>query len=156
MTFYGKRAIFPLKLLGRARRASPDTVVKAATTDRTHTKMAPRKKKLDLLQGTLDLLILQALVGRTRHGYEIARWIEATTKSALTVEEGSLYPALHRMVQRGWITATWGLSENNRRAKFYTLTRDGTSQLGIERRKWSRFAEAMTLIVESPPGEAVS
>ena len=118
--------------------------------------MAPRKKKLDLLQGTLDLLILQALVGRTRHGYEIARWIEATTKSALSVEEGSLYPALHRMVQRGWLTATWGQSENNRRAKFYTLTRDGTAQLGVERRKWSRFAEAMTLIVESPSGGAVS
>jgi PadR family transcriptional regulator PadR len=107
------------------------------------------KKRLDLLQGTLDLLILQAVVGRTRHGYEIARWIEATTKAALTVEEGSLYPALHRMVQRGWLTATWGVSENNRRAKFYALTPTGTSQLQIEKRKWSSFAEAMSLIVDA-------
>ena len=109
----------------------------------------PNKKRLDLLQGTLDLLILQAVVGRTRHGYEIARWIEATTKAALTVEEGSLYPALHRMVQRGWLAATWGMSENNRRAKFYALTPAGTAQLQLEKRKWSSFAEAMALIVDA-------
>ena len=110
-----------------------------------------RGKRLELLQGTLDLLILQALVGRTRHGYEVARWIEATTRAALTVEEGSLYPALHRMVNRGWVTATWGVSENNRRAKFYALTPEGTAQLQVERRKWSRFAEAMAMVVETRP-----
>ncbi len=110
-----------------------------------------RRKRLDLLQGTLDLLILQALVGTTRHGYEVARWIEATTRAALTVEEGSLYPALHRMVNRGWVTATWGISENNRRAKFYALTPEGTAQLQVERRKWSRFSEAMALVVATRP-----
>lgn len=110
-----------------------------------------RKRRLDLLQGTLDLLILQAVVGRTRHGYEIARWIEATTRAALTVEEGSLYPALHRMVQRGWLTSSWGVSENNRRAKFYALTPEGTAQLQIERGKWSSFVEAMALVVDAQP-----
>ena len=113
--------------------------------------MTAREPRLDLLQGTLDLLILQALVDRTRHGYQIARWIEATTRSALTVEEGSLYPALHRMVQRGWLVSSWGVSENNRRAKFYSLTDEGASQLRVERRKWSRFVEAMARVIESSP-----
>jgi transcriptional regulator len=113
--------------------------------------MPSREHRLGLLQGTLDLLILQALVDRTRHGYEIARWIEATTKTALSVEEGSLYPALHRMVQKGWLVASWGVSENNRRAKFYSLTDEGASQLHAERRKWSRFAEAMALVVDAQP-----
>ena len=108
-------------------------------------------RRLDLLQGTLDLLILQALVDRTRHGYEIARWVEATTRDALRVEEGSLYPALHRMVNRGWVTASWGVSENNRRAKFYSLTSEGRAQLRVERRKWVRFAEAMALVVGASP-----
>ncbi|MDH3733782.1 MAG: PadR family transcriptional regulator [Gemmatimonadota bacterium] len=110
-----------------------------------------RDNRLDLLQGTLDLLILQALVGRTRHGYEIARWVEATTADALRVEEGSLYPALHRMVHRGWVTASWGVSSNNRRAKFYALTAGGQAQLRVERRKWTRFSEAMTRVLEARP-----
>ena len=110
-----------------------------------------RRSKLGLLQGTLDMLILQALTGGPRHGYEIARWLETVTGDALSVEEGSLYPALHRMVQRGWVTSSWGMSENNRRAKFYTLTDEGTRQLDFETGKWRRFTEAIALVLQSTP-----
>jgi PadR family transcriptional regulator PadR len=110
-----------------------------------------RRSKLGLLQGTLDMLILQALTSGPRHGYQIARWLESVTGDALSVEEGSLYPALHRMVQRGWVTSSWGMSENNRRAKFYTLTDDGTAQLEFETGKWRRFTDAIALVLQSSP-----
>lgn len=115
--------------------------------------MADERKhaRVDLLQGTLDLLILKALTGGPRHGYQIARWLEATTNDALRVEEGSLYPALHRMVNRGWVTSVWGVSENNRRAKFYTLTTSGHAQLDVETVKWSRFSEAIGLVLTAQP-----
>lgn len=112
-----------------------------------------RRSRLGLLQGTLDMLILQALTGGARHGYEIARWLEAVTGDALSVEEGSLYPALHRMVQRGWVTSSWGLSDNNRRARYYTLTDAGEGQLELETGKWRRFAEAISLVLQATPPE---
>lgn len=108
-------------------------------------------ERLDLLQGTLDMLILKALTGGARHGYAIARWLEDTTDDALSVEEGSLYPALHRMVGRGWVTDEWGLSENNRRAKYYTLTAKGRAQLRAETAKWGRFVDAIALVLTAEP-----
>ena len=99
--------------------------------------------KVDLLQGTLDMLILKALSRGSKHGYGIVSWLEQATDSALLVEEGSLYPALHRMAKRGWVSAEWGVSENNRRAKFYRLTNAGRAQLRTETPTWLRHAEAV-------------
>ncbi len=107
--------------------------------------------RLDLMQGTLDLLILKALAWEPRHGYGIARWLEETTDDALGVEEGSLYPALHRMAERRWVKAEWGRSENNRRAKYYSLTVEGRRQLGVEMSNWLRFVEAMGKVLEARP-----
>ena len=98
---------------------------------------------IDLLQGTLDLLILKTLSWGPAHGYAVARWIEWATGDVLQVGEGSLYPALHRLEERGWIGAEWGVSENNRRAKFYALTRRGRDQLRAEDATWRRFAGAV-------------
>jgi transcriptional regulator len=101
------------------------------------------KARIDLLQGTLAMLILKALDRGPSHGYQIARTIEQATDDVLGVEEGSLYPALHRMQQRGWIKARWGLSENNRKAKYYELTDVGRSQLDAEAAEWGRYAAAV-------------
>src|SRR6185437_3436804 len=98
-----------------------------------------RSPSLDLLQGTLDLLILKTLSWGPAHGYAIARWIQQLTGHALEIGEGSLYPALHRLEERGWVEADWKLSENNRRAKFYGLTTRGRQQLRAETRSWDRF-----------------
>ncbi|MCC7338732.1 MAG: PadR family transcriptional regulator, partial [Pirellulaceae bacterium] len=84
-----------------------------------------KQDKAALLQGTLDMLILKSLQLGAQHGYQITRWLESTSQQALTVEEGSLYPALHRMERKGWIAAEWGKSESNRRAKYYSLTKAG-------------------------------
>ena len=97
----------------------------------------------DILRGTLDLLILKALSWGPSHGYAVARWIETATNDALAVGEGTLYPALHRLEDRGWITASWGASENNRQAKFYSLTRKGRTQLRAEADNWRRYAAAV-------------
>lgn len=94
-----------------------------------------------LLQGTLPMLILRALSGGALHGYGVARWIEAATDDALSVEEGSLYPALHRIAAKGWIESEWGLSENNRRAKFYSLTPRGRKELARQRDSWARLVD---------------
>ncbi|MBL9161409.1 MAG: PadR family transcriptional regulator [Planctomycetaceae bacterium] len=110
--------------------------------------MAKKADKAELLQGTLDMLILKSLQHGPRHGYSIAQWIGATTHDALRVEEGSLYPALHRMERRGWIAATWGQSESNRRAKFYQLTRTGRSQLGAQVDMWGRLVSAISLVLD--------
>jgi len=99
--------------------------------------------KMDLLQGTLDVLILKTLSWGPLHGYAVVRWIAQSTGDALRIEEGALYPALHRMEQRGWIEAEWGVSENNRRAKFYRLTPEGRRQLHAEAESWQRYAEAV-------------
>jgi PadR family transcriptional regulator, regulatory protein PadR len=103
-----------------------------------------------LLQGTLELLILKALSGGAAHGYGIARWIEQATDDALRVEEGSLYPALHRMAAKGWLESEWGVSENNRRAKFYRLTAKGRGQLGEKTRVWNRMVEAVAKALAAP------
>lgn len=105
--------------------------------------------QLDLLQGTLDMLILKALTWGSMHGYGIARWVQRTTDDSLVVEEGSLYPALHRMTRRGWLAAEWGLSDNNRRAKYYTLTTLGRKQLRVETADWARFIEAVGKILNA-------
>lgn len=97
----------------------------------------------DILRGTLDLLILKALSRGPAHGYAVARWIEHATHDGLAVGEGTLYPALHRLEERGWITASWGASENNRQAKFYSLTRKGRTQLRAETDNWRRYAAAV-------------
>jgi len=97
-----------------------------------------------LLQGTLELLILKALSWTEAHGYGIARWIEQATDDALRVEEGSLYPALHRMAAKGWVDSEWGVSENNRRAKFYRLTSKGRRALTTKTRGWSQLVNRIT------------
>ena len=106
---------------------------------------------MELIRGTLDLLILNALASRPMHGYEIARWLEDTTDSALSIEEGSLYPALHRMARRGWISADWGISDANRRAKYYSLTPDGTHQLEVASSRWLRFVDAVAKVLHAAP-----
>jgi len=97
----------------------------------------------EILRGTLDLLILTALSSGAKHGYAIARWIEGATGDAIAVGEGTLYPALHRLEERGWVAAGWGPSENNRHAKFYSLTRRGRSRLRVEHDNWRRYAAAV-------------
>jgi transcriptional regulator len=109
----------------------------------------PRPRTLDLLQGTLDLLVLKTLSWGPAHGYAIARWVERLTGQVLTVGEGSLYPALHRLEEYGWIESEWRLSENNRRAKFYTLTTRGRQQLRTETATWSQFVEAVGKILRT-------
>jgi PadR family transcriptional regulator len=101
-----------------------------------------------LLQGTLDALILKTLSRGPRHGYAVARWLEDTTRDALQIEEGSLYPALYRMEQRGWIRAAWGVSELGKRIKIYSLTPVGRKQLRVETAQWAHFASAVSLILE--------
>jgi transcriptional regulator len=98
---------------------------------------------LDLLQGTLDLLVLKTLSWGPAHGYAVARWIQQLTGDVLQVGEGSLYPALHRLEERGWIESEWRRSENNRRAKFYRLTPAGRRQLNAETASWGRFVTAV-------------
>jgi transcriptional regulator len=104
-------------------------------------------KSVDLFQGTLDVLVLKSVSWAPVHGYAIARWLQQTTNDVLRVEEGSLYPALHRLEARGLITAEWGLSENNRRAKFYQLTAKGRKQLRVEASTWVRFADAVSSVL---------
>ena len=104
----------------------------------------------DILRGTFDLLILKALSWGPAHGYAVARWIETATGDALEIGEGTLYPALHRLEERRWIAAEWGPSENNRRAKFYALTKDGRAQLRIETSNWRRYAAAIFAALDAP------
>lgn len=106
------------------------------------------RRKRDQLQGTLDLLVLQTLEQGPMHGWGITLHIERVSDAILQVEEGSLYPALHRMEQEGWIAAEWGVSENNRRARFYRLTAAGRKQLAAERENWKRITGAVALVLE--------
>lgn len=110
--------------------------------------------KVDLLQGTLDMLVLKALSGGALHGYAITRWLEDTTDAALRIEEGSLYPALHRMARRGWVQAEWGVSENNRRAKYYTLTAGGRRQLRVEAKAWAVFSDVVSRVLSAEPARS--
>ena len=105
--------------------------------------------KMEMVKGTLDILILKALSWGSMHGYGVVRWIRETTDDALQVEEGALYPALHRMEERGWLQAEWGVSENNRRAKFYALTKLGRKQLQIGSSRWTTFAESVAKILNA-------
>jgi transcriptional regulator len=106
-------------------------------------------KPVDLVQGTLDLLILKALALEPLHGWAIARRIRQLSQDVLSVQQGSLYPALHRLEHQGWISAKWGVSEMNRRAKYYSLTRAGHRQLEKEAAAWERLAAAVTLVVRT-------
>jgi PadR family transcriptional regulator PadR len=110
-------------------------------------KTTPVSKPTDLVQGTLDLLILQVIALEPMHGWAIAQRIKQLSHDVLQVGQGSLYPALHKLEQNGWITAEWGDSENNRRAKFYTLTRAGNRALAREAAQWERLSAAISLIV---------
>ena len=105
--------------------------------------------RTDLLQGTLELLILKTLSRAPMHGYGIAQRIHQSVDDLLKIEDGSLYPALYRMEERGWISAEWGVSENNRRAKFYNLTRAGRKHLDFERANWDRISQAVTKILQT-------
>ena len=98
------------------------------------------KNRIELLQGTLDMLILQTLQWGPQHGYGIAVHIQQASDEVLRVEEGSLYPALHRIEQAGWISSDWGVSENNRKARFYSITKRGLKQLAIETENWERIS----------------
>src|SRR6478736_3596773 len=111
-----------------------------------------QRERIELLQGTLDLLILRTLLLGPIHGHAIAKAIERNSEDVLQVEQGSLYPALHRLIQRGWISAEEGASENNRRAKFYRLTAKGKKQLAVETTKWDKLARAIAGILR-PAGE---
>ncbi len=104
---------------------------------------------MELVQGTLDLLVLKALAWGPRHGYAVARWVSDTTDDDLQIEEGALYTALHRMEARGWIEAEWGLSENNRKAKFYQLTAAGRRQLRAGAARWTRYAQAVFKVLQT-------
>jgi PadR family transcriptional regulator PadR len=106
-------------------------------------------KPIDLVQGTLDLLILKSLVLEPQHGWAIAARIRQLSNDVLLVQQGSLYPALQRLEHQGWITAKWGVSDQNRRARFYSLTRSGRKQLQKETAAWERLAAAITLVVRT-------
>ena len=115
-----------------------------------------QRERIELLQGTLDLLILRTLLRGPVHGHAIAKAIEFNSDEVLQVEQGSLYPALHRLIKRGWILAEEGTSENNRRAKFYALTAKGRKQLVIETGKWDRLAGAIGRILRPAEREGES
>ncbi len=104
--------------------------------------------RTELLQGTLDLLILKVLNGGAQHGFGIAQRIHVLSQEVLTVEEGSLYPALYRLEEKGWIDSEWGQSENNRRARFYALTKAGRKQLAAEEQTWDRLAAAIAQVLQ--------
>jgi len=103
----------------------------------------------DLLQGTLDLLILKTLSLGAQHGWGVAQRIQQTSRDLLQINQGSLYPALHRLEEQGWIESEWGVSDNNRRAKFYRLTPDGRAQLDRETESWRQYAEAVRWVLQS-------
>ena len=103
---------------------------------------------LELLQGTLDLLVLRTVASGPMHGYSVARMIKERSKNVFLIEEGALYPALHRLERKGWVESEWGLSENNRKAKFYQLTARGRAQLRAEVATWQRYTKAVAGVLE--------
>lgn len=108
-----------------------------------------------LVRGTLDLLVLKALVWGPRHGYEVAEWVNAVTRGDVLVEEGPLYTALHRLEKDGWVAGEWGYSDNNRRAKYYQLTRSGRAQLREQVTSWERYARAVGRAIAAMSPDAV-
>jgi transcriptional regulator len=111
--------------------------------------MGETKDTAGLLQGTLDMLVLKTLTRGAMHGYAIAEFIQQTSDEVLRVEEGALYPALHRLELRGWLASEWGLSENNRRAKYYHLTPEGQKRLAAESSEWQRLSGAVMRVMEA-------
>ena len=109
----------------------------------------PKDARSELLQGTLDLLVLRTLAAGAMHGWGISQRIQQVSDSVLVVNQGSLYPALYRLEEEGWIASEWGASENNRRAKFYRLTRNGERQLAREQQNWQRLAAAVYRVLET-------
>jgi transcriptional regulator len=105
--------------------------------------------RVELLQGTLDLLLLQAMTWGPLHGYEVSRWIRRTTDDALAVEEDALYPALHRLESRGWLAAEWGVTDQGRRAKYYTLTSAGRKHLRQEAAGWTRYVRVVDKVFQA-------
>jgi len=110
--------------------------------------MGSSREKADLLQGTLDLIVLKLLRAGPANGWELTQSIQAVSRGVLDVNYGTLYPALRRIEDKGWVTARWGTTENNRRARYYTLTAAGRRQLDVERDEWKRFARALDLILD--------
>jgi PadR family transcriptional regulator, regulatory protein PadR len=108
-----------------------------------------RNDELQLVQGTLDVLVLKTLAWGPRHGYGVSRWIREATDDELVVEDRALYVALHRLEDRGWIEAEWGVSENNRRAKYYQLTAVGRKQLQTQMRRWDRYVAAVNRVLQT-------
>jgi PadR family transcriptional regulator PadR len=109
------------------------------------------KEKADVLQGTLDMLILKAVQAAPMHGYGISVRIRQISRDVLQIEQGSLYPALYRLEEQGWIESEWGSSENNRKAKFYSITRAGRRQLDTEQANWARVSAAINLVMDAEP-----
>jgi PadR family transcriptional regulator, regulatory protein PadR len=107
-----------------------------------------KDQHIDLPQGTLDLLILKTLALGSQHGWAISERVQQVSSDVLRIQQGSLYPALHRLERRGWIKAEWGISENNRRAKYYELTRSGKKQLEVETESWRKLTSAVAQILE--------
>jgi PadR family transcriptional regulator, regulatory protein PadR len=114
--------------------------------------MKQRQDRMDVLQGTLDMLILQTLQWGPQHGLRIAQGIRQRSEALLCIEAGSLYPALHRLEQQGWLTAEWKVSDKGQRAKYYQLTRSGKKQLVAEQGKWERFVKAIALVMRPTEG----
>ena len=110
------------------------------------------RKQMNLLQGTLDVLVMKAVAAEQRHGYAVADWIRRTTDGTLEIEDGALYTALHRMEKRGWLRSEWGVSENNRRAKYYALTGSGRKELRRAEGEWNRYAAAVFKVLETEEG----
>ncbi len=109
---------------------------------------------MDLIRGTLDLLLLKTLSWGPRHGLEVVRWIEQVTRDELQVEEGALYPALHRLEQKGWLAAEWGYTEQGRKAKYYRLTAAGRRQLAAEQTRWSQYTRVVDLVLTAREADA--
>jgi len=112
-----------------------------------------RPESNEMLKGTLDMMVLRTLIAGDAHGHTIAKVIERTSEEVLEVEQGSLYPALHRLENRGWVSSYWGISENNRKAKFYKLTASGRKQLTLETSRWRQMARAIALVMGDASAE---
>ncbi|HEX6814188.1 MAG TPA: PadR family transcriptional regulator [Gemmatimonadaceae bacterium] len=110
----------------------------------------PLAASIDILRGTLDVLVLKALSWGPSHGYDVATWIERATGDVLSVGEGTLYPALHRLRSKGWVRSSWGVSDNGRRACYYELTATGRAQLRVEKANWTRYATAVFAALAAP------
>jgi PadR family transcriptional regulator PadR len=107
--------------------------------------------QLPLVKGTLDVLVLRALSWAPMHGFEITSWLEERTHGALGIDDSALYQALHRMEERAWVSTEWGITENNRRARYYSLTKAGRAQLASETKRWVRYADIVTTVLTASP-----